>query len=114
LHTERGHVKAKLTSFKTYLLSNQTTITEIKRRQGKVDDIFDAIEDLGDTEVEQAEHAAFEDYFYALLGQADEHLLKKGNVVTCVESNHTSNIHVKLPLLQLPEFTGNYLEWTSN
>jgi len=75
LHTERGRVKEKLTRFKTYLLSNQTTVTEIKRRLGKVDNIFNefeivqsAIEDLEDTDVEQAERAAFEDYFYALLG----------------------------------------------
>jgi len=55
------------------LLSNLTTTTEIKRRLCKADDIFNefeviqnAIEDLKDTDAEQAEQRAF---FMLFLGK---------------------------------------------
>lgn len=120
LKSKRAQLKSKLTRFKSYLDSDNTSQLKIRYKDFEgllslFEDIQGQIETIDDTPEDDSERETFENTYYDLASKAEDILLA---IDTQNSTNSTSrdsllgnSCSVKLPAINLPKFTGNYEDW---
>lgn len=121
LITKRGQIKGKLTRFKTFLddLSDETA-KELQFRLDRFllcldefDDIQGQLELLDDT-TDSNERVEFETSYFSLRSRAHDYLQHQHkNPSDQQTTQHSQQIAVKLPTINLPTFNGLYEQWMS-
>ncbi|XP_046397397.1 uncharacterized protein LOC124164213 isoform X3 [Ischnura elegans] len=119
---KRGQIKAKLTRFKNFLdtSAEDVDLMQLKVRYEKLEEIWQAFEAVQseielfqeDTSTETNERDLFEELYYELSARAQSVLLdsqREGNAGKLNSRRLTDQ--VKLPVINLPSFSGNYDEW---
>ena len=121
LGQQRGFIKDNLTRFQSYIKKvNASNIHELELR---LVDIKSSLKEFN----EEQERDAFQDRYYTIITQAHALIEKyKPNIRSTSSSSQSINIdsnvremsemsrnNVKLPIIQLPKFYGNYEEWPS-
>ncbi|EZA55743.1 hypothetical protein X777_04162 [Ooceraea biroi] len=121
---QRGKIKGCCTRIKTYVDAVESA-TPVVRAQiedkldmywSEYDTVQSSLEAIDETEVN--DRAAFEEAFYSLCGKIRE-MLNLGAArsaaapgpSTSVRSTTEPSIHIQLPRLNLPKFSGKYEEW---
>ena len=114
----RGQIKAKLTRFQNYLESFTAgqDNTQLKLRCEKITQCFDEFEAIqGEIEMLQEgdgsemERQQFENTYFELVAKAESFLSKGKN--ESVNSGNTNNPSVRLPVLNLPVYSGSFDQW---
>lgn len=122
LKKERANIKSKLTRFKTFLdrftsdklLQLESRLDDIKPERERFELIQNQIELLDPSEAGKNELEDFEDRFYDIFGFA------KSKIVECYqpisiqslpENSRSSKSNVRLPIMDLPKFDGDYEKW---
>ena len=135
LTVRRGQLKASLTRFGTYMRSETRDITQVKIRRAKIEDNWNefqqvqaAIEDSADADQNENENfpyrEEFEEFYFKIATEAEKLIIsstKKEEISeTVVIDEHTgirevtqSQAMIKLPALDIPNFSGRYEEWSS-
>ncbi|XP_070153665.1 uncharacterized protein [Polyergus mexicanus] len=128
---QRGRVRARLTTFKTFIakLEDEPEKTvEVNSRLEKAeqlwiefDTIQNKIEDIDDSDAQQIERSNFEDAYHELITKARRlSLTVQMPAPQIVHANAQPIVHeeqlvvrpmVKLPNIDLPKFDGNYERW---
>ncbi|XP_071564062.1 uncharacterized protein [Temnothorax nylanderi] len=127
LVTRRAQLKAKTTRLESYLskLSDQPDIKELETRLEKYESVFSEfdtvqskIEILQPSNDHEDEREAFETQYFRVISKI-KHLIER-DVITSVNSGNSSPVNfpanmtvsqVKLPVIDIPKFSGDYSEW---
>lgn len=135
LKKNRSSLKAKLTIFKTYLQLlllckelNNLQLCELSSRFTKVQEMYSDFDDR-QTEIENlseisdgeyTERETFENTYFEsvaaaqdLLSRGQEPAATHGSQVTgsSSASGHAGGTNIKLPIINLPTFSGRYQDW---
>lgn len=129
LVAKRGHLKAQLTRFSTFVNANDDNpecVVELTRRMQKTEYIYERfmeiqadIELICDSKEQYAERVEFEDRFFDITSKATQMIdafdQKSRNVMQQVQQQQTLTQPqaVTLPPVTIREFCGNYEKWTS-
>jgi hypothetical protein len=126
---QRGTLKCKLTNFSTFLAPylsipgiNDLQASEVESRLSKIEEMYTTFDELqeqieitSDTPTGRyAERTEFENEYFAIVARARELLRKRGNADVKVMSEagssscHHKNNLVRLPKIDLPQFSGHY------
>ena len=121
LKNKRKTIKSHLTRFSTFIENalNQKKYDEIETRLQKLDETWSDFNDLQEKieeieETENLERQSFEDRFFQLMSQGKAILSQRHNMQIQdqnLQNNVFGNFNVKLPLIDLPQFHGNYEGW---
>lgn len=135
LKKNRSSLKSKLTIFKSYLqplllskVLNSLQNCELSARLSKIQEMYNDF-DTAQTEIENLseisgdefkEREAFETSFFGAVAAAQE-LLGRNQASSAVHddqvtgssgvSAHSGGPHIKLPIINLPTFSGRYQDW---
>lgn len=127
---QRGRVRARLTTFKTFIArleDEPEKHVELNSRLEKAEQLwieYDAvqnkIEDVDDSDVQEIERVNFEDAYHEIITKARKLSMTEQvhapqivhtNAQPIVQGNQVALPRVKLPNIDLPKFDGNYERW---
>lgn len=134
---KRASLKGKLTVFKKYVanvedvylnkvISNQTDLLELEQRIDKFQNVINEFESVQgeidviteNLDVEITERSVFESEYFSILSRSKCILLANNQSSTSSNNgvmsaqNTVRNIHnIKLPVIPMPKFDGNYENW---
>ncbi|XP_041980961.1 uncharacterized protein LOC121734417 [Aricia agestis] len=129
---QRGSIRSRLTTFSNFLLPLQTgklsditlpQIQQLRLRLTKIENLFSEFENCQsrievictDLDVQLTEREATETKFYENISNAESlissHPSNKENRRESVSSNSRNEFNIKLPVIKLPTFDGNYFSW---
>ncbi|XP_050543053.1 uncharacterized protein LOC126906529 [Daktulosphaira vitifoliae] len=128
----RGQLKSSLTRFEKFIreLSEGDEIDQLKLRRQKIEDIwseFDQVQSAIEIESEEESQAIyrkeFEDVFFKSVAAADSFIQNKETpkvnkrvpqIIEADEHNISlSKLPINLPPVTLPNFSGDYYEWST-
>lgn len=109
LIAQRGICKGKITRFRDFLNKELLTQGELELRIKRFEPLLDIFEQLQDKievldPTQDAERSDFENDFFVVLANAKEKL-------TMNKSAIQTNSNIKLPIIELPTFRGDYCQW---
>lgn len=139
LTTRRGTLKGRITKFLKYLqdFPQDGDISQIRVRKQKIEERWDEFQRIQSTietkvtektaaETEEAYRFEFEDLYFQAVVDSDKIINKSGHSSNQKTSNNSGNSEipdstassrqasiVKLAALNVPEFSGNYKEWST-
>lgn len=126
---QRAAYKGQLTSFANYISEldesslDDVEVDELQLRIARMEKMFDRFEEVqlslecvvDESESQQLERNEFEKQYYKLLSRARKihNGCKRAESVTTEVSQRRSCVHnnIKLPIIQLPKFSGSYDNW---
>lgn len=125
----RASYKGRLTAFSNFLNDlddelNPLQVNELQLRLGKIETLYQQYDEVqlkleclvSDVDLQIAERNEFESVYYKTLSKAQILLQNNSNksVDVTLGTEHSSpknRQHVKLPVIQLPRFSGSYDNW---
>ena len=117
LKSKRAGVKQRLTRFQTFITNprNVDQKLEISRRLKDVEPCMREYEDyhfqiaeLDPSQVRDTDLIAFENDYYKIITDAEKLLEKTDEAVSLPDGE---NCNVKLPDINLPSFSGSFVDW---